>query len=255
MRTGEKELKNGHLLTGESYERRSSVLLIGLYGSESSSRLASRHLKASGVDTPKGGTIRRPERSLRGSMGVMHSPRPETSAAGPARKKGTSLPTWAPASASSDSDRGKPVNCCRPESTAAASEEPPPRPAIAGIPFLQVTAAENRMPVRSAEELRSPVDGMLPQRDRLTVIYGAGERIRFLYGDRDLVEEIYLLEDRQEVMESVLPPVQDLEMQVDFCRCMKQQMVVHTGKSIIAGKISQNLFRMNIDNYCLQYVW
>ena len=71
--------------------------------------------------------------SGRGGRASRTSPRPPASAVPPRRQKGTSEPARSAAAKSASSPSGAPVRSFSVRMTAAASEEPPPRPAQTGI--------------------------------------------------------------------------------------------------------------------------
>ena len=96
-------------------------------------RRASSRVKSSGVEQVKCGMQMTAGVSGRGGRASRTSPRPPASAVPPRRQKGTSEPARSAAAKSASSPSGAPVRSFSVRMTAAASEEPPPRPAQTGI--------------------------------------------------------------------------------------------------------------------------
>src|SRR5262249_31803427 len=138
--------------TGESTKAGSSSLLKSERPNSSTSPAARAVLAASpftgvggtrsfrytsAVASPSAGfTSTRPSGRPAG-IGLTTSPRPVHQAAGPFRKNGTSLPSSAPILANSAREAASLHSSLSPTSVAAASLEPPPRPAPQGIRFVR----------------------------------------------------------------------------------------------------------------------
>ena len=90
---------------------------------------------AAGVEQEKKGMQMTAPVSGSGRRGSMRSPRPSTRAVPPSTQKGTSEPTRAAISRRPSAVKGRPQRELSARSTAAASAEPPPRPAQTGMRF------------------------------------------------------------------------------------------------------------------------
>ncbi len=144
------------------------------------------------------------------------SPRPVATAPPPWRKKGTSMPR--PTAVSSRRRRGhrRPHKRFNPNRTAAASADPPPRPAATGIRLSSPTRTPRSMPAasrrasaaRSARFVASLGTGPFvhPELDGVGVLKGQS------------VGQVDGLHHRRDFMISVVTLAQDLENQVDLGR-------------------------------------
>jgi len=142
-----KLFRNGHPDTGPRYKAGRSAARGHVPPAPDWAVHSSTRAYASTVELATPGQIRTPKRSSRAGIGLTISPLPFTSAAGPERKKGTSLPMRAAMQASAAWDSPASKRLSNPRRTAAASEEPPPSPAPAGTRFVRVTRRPEGTPV------------------------------------------------------------------------------------------------------------
>ena len=150
-------------------------------------------------------------------MDVSISPLPRATAVGPKKKKGTSIPTRAPISASRSLPNPAPRSWFAATITAAALPLPPPRPAATGMFFLIAMVNPTLRPA-ALRTSSAAFQAIFPSPEGTSSASQLHRDARSAQRHRNLIKEPHHLHQHLHLMVSVGPFAQYRQAEIYLCR-------------------------------------